>query len=177
MSAIVTYASIMAGCTAIGWVFARMLGKGKRRSDPIRKHPRGLEEVDPYRLNGTALTGSEESFYRALLGIIPDGHIIFAKVRLSDLLQVNYGAGDRQEAHARIANKSLDFLVCDQAFVPRIAICLDEGTDDRGQLRAREFVTRVCRKTGLPLERFALQPAYSAGEISGHITRHLKAAG
>lgn len=176
MSAFVTYAAIMAGCTAIGWGAARLFGKGKKPADPIRKHPPGMEEPDPYRLCGAVLTPPEKAFYHALLGIVPVGGAVFAKVRLADLLHVSYGAGDRADARARIGNKSLDFVVCDGSLLPRVAICLDEGTDDRERLRAREFVTRVCEKAGLRIERFPLQPEYPAGEISERIARHLNGA-
>lgn len=145
-----------AAAFAAGWWL-----RARRSADPIRKHPRGMEEKDPYRLCECVLTTPEAAFYESLHGLLPRGYHVLVKVRLSDVLNVRYGAGDRGEAHARINAKCLDFVVCDAAHLPVFAVLLGE-TDDR---RSREFIERVCTKVGLPIHFLPAQPAYPAAQL------------
>jgi len=66
----------------------------------------------------------EDACYRALLAVVSPERTVLAKVRLGDLLQVKYGAGDRAEAHARIGDKSLAFLICDHSLALKLAVSL-----------------------------------------------------
>jgi hypothetical protein len=156
----------------IGW-FAAHWWRRRAARDPIRKHPRGMEEKDPYRLNPAVLTRTEDACYRALLAVVPAEHTVLAKVRLADLLQVNYGAGDRAEAHARIGNKSLAFLVCDHALAPKLAVNLVPSAGDRAEVQLAEFISRVCRKVGLPLITLPVTDAYAPDEIRQMVAPHL----
>jgi hypothetical protein len=141
---------------AVGWYW-----RDRKSGDPIRKHPRGMEENDPYRLCERVLTTPEAVFLESLQAILPAGHHVLTKVRLSEVLNVSYGAGDRGEAHARVSGKRLDFVVCDGTHTPILAILLGEQ-DDR---KTREFIERVCAKVGLSLERIAAQPAYPDSQM------------
>ncbi len=155
----ILFYSLIAAATGLGlgwWLRDRQSG------DPIRKHPRGMEENDPYRLCERVLTTPEAIFLESLQSALPQGYHILTKVRLADVLNVSYGAADRGEAHSRINGKRLDFVVCDAAHVPVLAILLGES-DDR---RIREFIERVCAKVGLPIERVAAQPAYPPTQIT-----------
>jgi hypothetical protein len=143
---------------AAGWFYRDRLA-----GDPIRKHPRGMEESDPYRLCERVLTTPEAVFLEALQSILPADHHLLTKVRLSDVLNVSYGAGDRGEAHARVNGKRLDFVVCDRTHAPILAILFGEP-DDR---RTREFIERVCAKVGLSIEHVAAQPAYAESQMRG----------
>ncbi len=144
-----------AGLAAGWWLRDRQSG------DPIRKHPRGMEEEDPYRLCERVLTTPEAIFLESLQAVLPQGYHVLAKVRLAEVLNVSYGAADRGEAHARISGKWLDFVVCDAAHAPVLAVLLGEP-DDR---RNREFVERICTKVGLALECIPAQPAYPATQM------------
>lgn len=157
MTTVYVFLGIAAGFAA-GWFY-----RDRAAGDPIRKHPRGMEENDPYRLCERVLTTPEAVFLEALQAILPAEHHVLTKVRLSDVLNVSYGAGDRGEAHARVNGKRLDFVVCDRTHAPILAILLGEP-DDR---RNREFIERVCAKVGLPLERIAAQPAYPESQMRG----------
>lgn len=148
--------------TAIGWFAARH----RAEKDPLRKHPAGMEEQDPYRLRDTVFTSSEHHLFATLTALLPAGHELFAKVRFGDLLDVTYGAGDRPEAYSRVMSKGLDYIVCDAASRPVLAICLGETADsDRSERRNREFIDRVCAKVGLPLERLPIRAEYSLEEL------------
>jgi hypothetical protein len=162
MPALYTFIGLLLG-TALGWFLATR--RASRSGDPIRKHPPGMEEKHPYRLSPALLTTSENACYCALLTLVPAGQVLLAKVRLADLLQVTYGAGNRSIAHGRIGNKVLDFLICDHDLAPLQAIQLEASTPDRAEVQAREFLRAVCEKVGLPLLRLPLTAHYDPAEI------------
>jgi hypothetical protein len=160
----------------LGW-FAALWWRRRAARDPIRKHPRGMEEPDPYRLSPAVLTRTEDACYHALQAVIPPECTVLAKVRLADLLQVNYGAGDRAEAHARIGNKSLAFLVCDRALAPKIAVNLVPIAGDRAEVQLAEFIKRVCAKVGLPLVTLPVAAEYATDELQRLVAPHLRGMG
>src|SRR5262245_52413408 len=125
MTALYIVLGVLAGFGLGWWLY------GRRRGDPIRKHPRGMEENDPYRLCERVLTTTEAAFLGSLQAALPPGFHVLSKVRLADVLNVSYGAGDRGEAHARVNGKRLDFVVCDAAHLPVLAILFGESEDGR----------------------------------------------
>ncbi len=158
---------------ASGWLLARAQA-AKASADPIPKHPRGMEEKEPYSLRPAVLTPGERSFYDTLCAVLPENYAVLIKVRLGDLVNVTYGAGNRQNAHARACSKSLDFVICSANLAPIVAIELIEGQDDRSALQSRAFLERVLRKVGLPFERIPLRPSYEEIELRGHMAKHIK---
>ena len=160
----------------LGWLGAQWWRRWKAR-DPIRKHPRGMEEKDPYRLNPVLLTRTEEACYRVLLAVVPPQHVILAKVRLADLLQVNYGAADRAEAKARIGNKTIDFLDCDGSLTPKLAVNLLPAGADRAEVQTSEFIGRVCAKAGLALITLPVTVEYSEEDVKQRVAPHLSPMG
>ena len=168
---VLTASLSLLGGAAIGWFAAR----NRAEKDPLRKHPVGMEEQDPYRLRDTVFTSGEHQLFSALSAILPTGYELFAKVRFGDLLDVTYGAGDRPEAYSRVMSKGLDFIICNDESHPMLAICLGETADsDRSERRYREFIDRVCAKVGLPLERLPVRAEYSVDELRQKVARYFQ---
>lgn len=134
----------------IGWGLAVVRQRWLNR-DRIRKHPWGMGEDDPYRLHESVLTRSEDTWYRALTAAMPEGYVIFNKVRLADLFQVTYAAKDRGEARSRLTGKMLHFVICDAALQPKMGILLLPETPDRAEAQGQQWITRICDKAGLSL--------------------------
>ena len=153
-----------------GWFLAAAQRRWANR-DPIRKHPWGMGEDDPYRLHESALTRSEEAIYRAIAANLPDGYPIFVKVRLADILQITYAAKDRGFAKARLNGKTLNFLVCDAALAPKAGVLLRPETPDRGEAQAAQSIARICEKAGLPL--VSLQANSAPEEIGAQVRQQL----
>ena len=99
------------------------------------------------------------------LAITPTDRRLLVKVRLADLLQVNYRAGDRAEAHTRIGNKSIAFLICDRSLAPKIGISLVAAGGNRAELQTAEFIDRVCKKVGLPLITLPIAATYTPADL------------
>lgn len=126
-----------------------------------------MEESDPYRLCETIFTSAETAFFNTLRPLLPQGHTLLAKIRFADILAVTYGAGDRGLAHARAGSRRMDFLICDSAHVPRLAIILGESDD----AKSRDFIQRVCEKIGLTMIRIPARQHYAAEEMSALLSR------
>jgi hypothetical protein len=77
----------------------------------------------PYRKKEHLLTAAERSFYGVLRGVIGDDIVVFAKVRLIDLVWMPQGTENRQSHMNRVVSKHVDFVLCDSENVaPLLAI-------------------------------------------------------
>ena len=158
---------------AAGWFITRAKA-AKVSANPIPKHPPGMEEKEPYSLRPSVLTSGERSFYEVLRAVLPDDYTVLLKVRLGDLVNVTYGAGDRQSAHAQVCSKSLDFVVCNAALTPVVTIDLIDGTLGRSTTQTRELMDRVLEKVALPIERVPLRPSYDEASLRQIMAKHVK---
>jgi hypothetical protein len=129
----------------------------------------------PYRLRDDFLSPAEFSFYKVLLSLVGARLTIQSKVRLADVFFVarpNENAG----FFNRIAQKHLDFLVCDSVTTkPLFGIELDDSSHKRNDRQERdEFVENICQVAGLPLLRVPVQREYNSREIAAQIAPLLK---
>lgn len=124
----------------------------------------------PYRLRDDFLSPAEFSFYKVLSSIVGARLVIQSKVRLADIFFV--ARPNENVAYLnRIAQKHLDFLVCDSITMkPLFGIELDDASHRQNNRQERDdFVEKVCRVAGLPLLRFPVQREYNPREIATHI--------
>jgi hypothetical protein len=129
----------------------------------------------PYRLRDDFLSPAEFSFYKVLSSLVGARLTIQSKVRLADVFFVarpNENAG----FFNRIAQKHLDFLVCDSSTMkPLFGIELDDSSHKRNDRQERDvFVENVCQVAGLPLLRVPVQREYNSREIAAQIAPLLK---
>ena len=86
-------------------------------------------------------------------------YLIFAKVRMWDLLEPNKGMGysDKKAAELVIGQQRADFVLCDKTtFQPALILKLADSTGDRGQERTSRqkidgFITVAYESAGLPV--------------------------
>lgn len=133
-----------------------LLTKGKKAPRGAQYHYRRL----PY-----LLSKAERSFYGALIQATEDTGLVFAKVRVADVLQPRRGGGrsDWQRAFNAISSKHFDFVICD----PRdcaylLAVELDDSSHASAKSQTRDrFLNAACESAELPLLRVPAQRAYS----------------
>jgi hypothetical protein len=120
------------------------------------------------------LTAAERSFYGVLLKAVDGETLVFAKVRLADLLWLPRGTRDRQAHQNRIIAKHLDFVLCSRdSLAPRLAIELDDSSHSRASRRERDsFVEAALGAAGLPLLRVPVRRGYSPHDL-GEMIRGL----
>jgi hypothetical protein len=128
----------------------------------------------PYRLRDDFLSPAEFSFYKVLSSLVGTRLTIQSKVRLADVFFVAR-PNENVAYFNRIAQKHLDFLVCDSVTMkPLFGVELDDSSHKRDDRQKRdEFVENVCKVAGLPLLRLSVQREYNSREIAAQIAPFL----
>jgi hypothetical protein len=125
----------------------------------------------PYVRKDFLLTRAERAFFDVLRIAVDGRMLIFAKVRLADLVFLPKGTEKRQIHFNRVQSKHVDFVLCDPKSVrPLLAIELDDSSHDRADRVARdEFVDDVMAAAGLPMLHVKARAAYNAADLRNEI--------
>lgn len=120
------------------------------------------------------LSKSERYFYKILRDIVTPNHVV-PKVRLADLVDADKRHHLWLQNFRRICSKQIDFVVCDAALSPLIAVELDDSSHQRPDRRARDRdVDRIFEIASLPILHVPVQKEYSAREIEQQLLAKLK---
>ena len=115
----------------------------------------------PFRRHTFLFSRAERSLYRALRSFVPD-HMIFAKVRLADLVSITPGQ-PFWEHFSPINRKYIDFVVCDATLSPVLAIELDHtGKSGRPTV---DQVKSVLASASLPVVHIPQKRRYLFNEL------------
>ena len=148
---------------------ALVLGRLSRRWGP------GGADRLPYRKKDYLLSVAERSFYETLMVAVAGRWVVFAKVRLLDLLWLPKGLGSstRQSLRNRVQSKHADFVLCDpKTLGPVLVIELDDSSHDRRDRRERDvLVDRVLASAGLAILRVRAARGYARREVAASIER------
>src|SRR5437868_10188336 len=120
------------------------------------------------------LTRAEKSFYNVLRKVVAP-HAVLAKVRLADLIESDKRHRLWRANFNRICAKHIDFVVCDAALAPIIAVELDDSSHclpDRAE-RDRD-VNRILEIASLPILRVPVRRTYDEQEIAGQILAKIR---
>jgi len=125
----------------------------------------------PYEQRKYYLTRAERSFYGVLNEAVGGRYVVFAKVRLADVLRVRPGVSESQAHLNRIIAKHVDFLLCEPRDVsPVLAIELDDSSHGEERRQARDqFVDEAFDGAGLPLLRIHAARGYDPRLLSRRI--------
>ena len=126
----------------------------------------------PYRRKASLFSRDERRFYDALRQAAGDRYLIFAQMRLIDLVEVPRGQDGSPFWYAKVRHKHVDFVLCDRETAgPVLAIELDgasHGTEIQRQRDAEKDA--VLAQAGLPLLRVETQKGgYAAKAIAALI--------
>ena len=133
----------------------------------------GVERL-PFRRKDYLLSRGERAFYEELrVALNGSDTLIFAKVRLLDLLWLPKGTTGRRGHLNRVMSKHVDFVLCDrQNLRPLLVIELDDKTHDQEDRQTRDaIVDRVLGAAGLPILHMRARAAYAPREIAQQIER------
>lgn len=128
-------------------------------------------ETLPYTLKLRILSDNERAFHGALAAAIHQlGQplIIIPQASLGSILNIPKGTMNWQSWRNRIDRKSIDFLVCDGAFSPLLAIELDDRSH-RNRTDRDDFVNEALAAAGLPLLRFPARQAYTPAQLGDQL--------
>ncbi|MBC7265734.1 MAG: DUF2726 domain-containing protein [Anaerosomatales bacterium] len=128
----------------------------------------------PYRRRDDFLSPAELSFYRALSAAVGAQVHICPKVNLADIFFV-VKPNENKGARGRIAQKHVDFLLCDsQSMKPLAGIELDDSSHARAARQERDaFVDGVFAAAALPLVRIPAAASYSPADLAQKLAAHL----
>ncbi len=127
-----------------------------------------VQEQLPYAQKDYLLSKSERSFFGVLQQAVTSDHLIFAKVRLGDLLYVKKGTENRQSFFNKIQSKHVDFVLCEPKTVrPVLVIELDDASHNRTDRQSRDaFVNDAFEAAGLPILRMPAKAGYNPAEVT-----------
>jgi hypothetical protein len=131
----------------------------------------GIEpETFPYRTRDNFFSSAEGSFYHVLCSVVGTRAVVCPKVGLQEIFFVRRPDAN-QASRNRIAQKHLDFLLCEpKTMRPIVGIELDDASHARYDRKKRdEFVDGVFQVAGLDLLRFPTQFSYDAREIASRV--------
>ena len=123
------------------------------------------------------LSKGERAFFRVLQQAVGRGGLVFAKVRLADLVIPATGIGNQgwQTAFNRISAKHIDFVICGpDDVVPRLAIELDDASHRQATRQERDaFIEAACHSAGLPLLRIPAHRDYAMQELRTQLAGYI----
>jgi very-short-patch-repair endonuclease len=140
---------------------------------------RGEEREKPkyrYTRKQFFLTRAEHEFYNTLIAVVGDKYHVFAQVHLPTILDHKVKGQDWRAALAHINRKSVDFVLCDKAYIsPKLAIELDDKSHERPDRQERDReVERMLADAGVPLLRIENKGRFDPAELAQHINEFLQ---
>jgi very-short-patch-repair endonuclease len=120
------------------------------------------------------LTRAEHEFYGALIAAVGDKYYVFAQVHLPTILDNKVKGQDWRAALAHINRKSVDFVLCDKAYIsPKLAIELDDKSHERPDRQERDKeVERILADAGVPLLRIENKGRFDPAELAQRINKY-----
>lgn len=119
------------------------------------------------------LTKAERSFYGALVQAVGNDALVFAKVRIADVLLPKSGMNrtNWQRAFNKVSAKHFDFVLCRKDDCSLLlAIELDDTSHNTKKAQQRdEFVNRACASAGFSLLRIKAARAYVIADLRQQI--------
>jgi hypothetical protein len=124
-------------------------------------------EVLPYRCKDYLLSRAERSFFGVLQQAVGRDFLIFAKVRVADLVWMPKGTQSRQAHFNRIQSKHIDFLLCScDVIKPVLAIELDDSSHATEARQSRDAFVDEARSYNVKQLRAMINAAVSSAGAS-----------
>jgi len=122
------------------------------------------------------LTRAEHECYDALIAAVGGEYHVFAQVHLPTILDNKVKGQDWRAALAHINRKSVDFVLCDKAYIsPKLAIELDDKSHERPDRQERDKeVERILEIAGVPLLRLENHGTFNTQELMEKIKHALE---
>lgn len=117
------------------------------------------------------MTRAEHEFYDALIAAVGSDFYVFAQVHLPTIVDHTVKGQDWRAALAHINRKSVDFVLCDKAYIsPKLAIELDDKSHERYDRQERDKeVERILRETNIPLLRVQNNGSFDSALLAQQI--------
>lgn len=143
-------------------------GKDPQRGESLKKEKIGelTKDGKPLYKKKYILTNNEYKFYKALKEYAEEKQLIICpKVGLKDLFEPK-AAENKMSLFGRIAQKHIDFLICDKELRPVYGIELDDKSHEReDRQKSDQFKNELFKSCGIPLYRITTKQEYTKADI------------
>lgn len=130
--------------------------------------------LKPFFRRRYVLTTPEQRFYNVLMRFVR-GHTVLAKVRLADLVEADERHLLWKSNFRHIKARHIDFVICDPALSPLIAIELDDSSHLLPGRAARDRdVNQVLKIASLPILRVPVRRTYDAALLEKQLLAKLR---
>lgn len=134
------------------------------------------KEVAPlkyqYKRKNFFMTRAEHECYDALVLAVGGKYHIFPQVHLPSIVDSKVVGQNWNAAFRHISQKSVDFVLCDKAYIsPKLAIELDDRTHEKQNRIDRDGeVERLLKDAELPLLRLGNHGHFNPAELAQRIS-------
>lgn len=139
--------------------------------------PEGAEKMIFYRKKDYFLSRAEKDFFHVLQPLAAEHQcLVFAKVRLEDIVWVAPHVRSRFAMRNRIKSRHIDFVLCRMKDVqPLLAIELDDSSHESFRANASDVMkNEILKQAGMPLLRVRASSQYDPAQLSKMIGEKLK---
>jgi hypothetical protein len=129
--------------------------------------PAVARRIEPpvYGRSRTLFTPTEMHFYKVLEPLVFENRkLLFAKVRLEDMVYVRMDAENPLGSHNKTKSKHIDFVVCDANAKPLLAIELDDRSHGAGQGDATK--SQILHDARIPYLSIPVKSQYDPSVLS-----------
>jgi len=153
----------------IGIVFLFLKAKAKSKKGGELSEKVEQKAAYAYEVQAVLFTPAERSFYGVLNQACGENAVIFAKVRIADILKPAKGT-DRstwQKAFNQIAAKHFDYVLCrpDDLSIMSVVELDDDSHAQKSRIARDKFIESACNSASLQLYRFKTSHSYNVAEV------------
>ncbi len=129
-----------------------------------------------YKRRDFLMSRAEHECYDNLMLAVGENYYIFPQVHLTTIVDNRVVGQDWRGAFSHINGKSVDFVICDKAYIsPKLVIELDDKTHEREDRVERDVeVERILAVANLPLLRLQNHGSFNPSELAQKIKEVLK---
>lgn len=123
-------------------------------------------------------TATEDSFLNLLERACGEQYRVFTKIRLDDVVAVRQeglSSSAKRDAHQKLNNRLLDFVLCDKNTMRVAAVIeLEPVKTSNIQMKRNWFLKNTLAAAGVPFLRFKARPGYRPDELGEFIQAKLR---
>jgi len=120
-------------------------------------------------------SSDEKSFFIALQKALGTGYLIFAKIRVRDIIQPKKGES-RPVGITRLDSGQdhlFDFLICENESLSIVCAVQLHDKSQASRLKGEDPLHSICNNVGLPLVSFEKNTNYPESEIRARLSKAL----
>ncbi len=142
---------------------------------PEEPSEKEIKSLYNYKRKDFLISRPEHEFFDILVEVVGNQYYVFPQVHLDAIVYPQKYSGKRVFPFRHINQKSVDFVICDKAYIkPLLAIELDDRTHEREDRKERDVeVERILREAEFPLLRVGNSGHFDKEEIKRLVSEKL----